>query len=113
LTNPTKVVFTLATTNTDGTVLAASAVTGVKYEISAAGSVVASATVAASDLGLDVAGNGAFNLPKLNPGSYSLVLYTESVSQGSAQESVASTPVPFSIEAIPSIPNPPVAVSVV
>lgn len=114
MTNPTKVVFTLPTTNTDGTALAASSVTGVAYEVrDASNAVVAHTSVATADLGLDVSGNGVFSLPTLSPGQYSVVLFTEGVSQGVAVESVASASVTFVIETVPSIPNPPVAVSVV
>ena len=109
--NPTKVIFTLPTTNVDGTALAAADVTGIKYVISGAGD--ASATVAHADLGLDASGNGSFSLPALSPGKYDIVLVTESVSQGQAVESAASNPVAFEIVAVPSIPNPPLAVSVV
>src|ERR1700741_2963244 len=111
--NPTKVVFTLPTTNTDGTPLAVADVTGVKINVLNSDNVVGISTVVAvADLGLDSSGNGSIPLPSLPSGSYSVVLYTESVSQGVAVESAASAAVPFII-AQPSIPNPPVAVSVV
>jgi len=111
--NPTKVVFTLPTTNTDGSPLAVSDVTGVKLTIlDSAGNVGISTVVDTASLGIDSSGNGSIALPSLPSGSYSVVLYTESVSQGQAVESAGSTPVPFVI-ANPSIPNPPTAVSVV
>lgn len=113
MTNPTKVVFTLPTTNTDGTPLALADVTGVKINVLNSDNVVGFSTVVAvADLGLDASGNGSIPLPKLPSGSYSVVLYTESVSADTAVESGASTSVAFSV-AQPSIPNPPQAVSVV
>lgn len=113
MTVPTKVVFTLPTTNTDGTALAISDVTGVKYSIlNSEGVVGVSAVVASADLGLDASGNGAIPIPVLPSGSYSVILNTESVSQGVAVESAGSVPVPF-VVALPSIPNPPVGISVV
>lgn len=113
MSNPTKVVFTLPTTNTDGTVLNVADVTGVKLNIlDSVGNVGFSTVVGTSSLNLDPDGNGSIPLPVLPSGSYTVVLYTESVSQGTAVESVGSVSVPF-VVAIPSIPNPPVAVSVV
>lgn len=111
--NPTKVVFTLPTTNVDGSALPVADVTGVKINVLNSDNVVGfSSVVAVADLGLDASGNGSIPLPSFPSGSYSVVLYTESVSQGVAVESAGSTPVPFTI-AQPSIPNPPTAVSVV
>lgn len=113
MSNPTKVVFTLPTTNTDGTTLTLAEVTGVKLNIlDSGGSVGVSSVVGTASLNLDSAGNGSIDLPVLPSGSYSVVLFTESVSQGVAVESAGSTPVPFVI-AVPSVPNPPTAVSVV
>jgi hypothetical protein len=112
LSNPTKVVFTLPTTNTDGSVLAVSDVTGIKINVLNANNEVGFSTVVAvADLGLDANGSGSIPLPSLPGGSYTVVLYTESVSAGVAVESAASEAIPFSL-AFPSIPNPPVAVSV-
>lgn len=111
--NPTKVVFTLPTTNTDGTPLAVKDVSGVKISIlNSAGAVGFSTVVAVAGLNLDANGSGFIDLPSLPSGAYSVELFTESVSQGTNQESVASALVPFVI-AIPSVPNPPVAISVV
>lgn len=111
--NPSKVVFTLPTTNTDGTALAVSDVTGVKINVlDSAGVVGFSTVVDTAGLQIDANGSGSIDLPGLPSGSYSVVLFTESLSQGVGVESVGSDPVPFAI-ANPSIPNPPVAVSVV
>lgn len=110
---PTKVVFTLPTTNTDGTALAVADITGVKVNIlNSDGAVGVSNVVGTASLNLDGSGNGSVDLPVLPSGSYSVVLFTESVSQGVAVESAGSVPVPF-VVAIPSIPNPPVGISVV
>jgi len=112
LSNPTKVLFTLPQTNTDGTALAVSDVTGVKLNVlNSAGEVGFSTVVGTASLGLDAAGNGSIPLPQLPSGNYSVVLYTESVSAGQAVESAGSAPVAFVI-ANPSIPNPPSGVSV-
>jgi len=113
MSNPTKVVFTLPTTNSDGTALDPANITGIKLEIlDSQGKVESTTVVEKANLNLDSAGNGFILLPTLPNGSYSVVLLTEAVSQGVAVESVASPSVPFVI-VIPSIPNPPVAVSVV
>lgn len=113
MSNPTKVVFTLPTTNVDGTALALSDVTGIKLNVlNSEGVVGFSVVVAVADLGLDASGSGSIPLPSFPSGSYSVVLFTESVSQGVAVESAGSVSVPF-VVALPSIPNPPQAVSVV
>ena len=113
MSNPTKVVFTLPTTNTDGSPLPVADVTGVKLNIlDSAGNVGVSSVVGTASLNLDSNGTGDIPLPNLPSGSYSVVLYTESVSQGVAVESAGSNAVPF-VVAQPSIPNPPQAVSVV
>lgn len=113
MSNPTKVVFTLPTSNTDGTPLSVADVTGVKVNIlDANGNVGISNVVGTASLNLDASGNGSVALPVLPSGAYQVVLYTEAVSQGVAVESAAASAVSFSI-AIPSVPNPPQAVSVV
>lgn len=112
MSNPTKVTFTLPTTNTDGTPLQIADITGVKINVlDSSGNVGFSSVVGSASLNLDSAGNGTIPLPKFPPGNYSVELFTESVSQGEAVESSASTSVPFTV-AQPSIPNPPTAVSV-
>lgn len=104
MSNPTKVVFTPATTNTDGSALDPATVTGVKVQIlDSAGNVGVNDTVAP--------GVAEYVLPKLKAGTYSVVLYTDATSNGDAVESVGSTPVSFSISE--PVPNPPSAVSVV
>lgn len=113
MSNPTKVVFTLPTTNVDGTPLAVKDVTGVKINIlDSHGAVGVGSVVGAASLNLDASGNGFIDLPVLPSGSYSVVLFTETVSQNVAEESAGSVPVPFVI-ALPSVPNPPTAISVV
>lgn len=113
MSNPTKVVFTLPTTNADGTALDPANVTGVKLQILDSNNNVGVSTVVdKASLNLDAANSGFIVLPQLPSGSYSVVLFTEAVSQGVAVESVASPGVPFVI-AVPSIPNPPTAISVV
>lgn len=112
MSNPTKVVFTLPTTNTDGTALPVADVTGVKLSVlTSTGAVGESSVVGVASLNLDANGNGSIALPSLPSGTYQVVLNTEAVSQGVAVESAASAPVSF-VVAIPSIPNPPSAVSV-
>lgn len=111
--NPTKAVFTLPTTNTDGTPLLVTDITGVKINVlNSAGVVGFSTVVDTAHLNLDASGNGSIDLPTLPSGSYSVELFTESVSAGTAVESAASAVVPFTFS-FPSIPNPPQAVSVV
>lgn len=112
--NPTKVVFTLATTNADGSAFDVSTLTGVKLNIlDSNGNVGISSVIGTASLNLDANGNGSIALPtNLGSGKYSVSLFTEVVSQGVAEESAGSTPVPFAI-AQPVVPNPPTAVSVV
>lgn len=111
--NPTHVVFTLPTTNVDGTALAVKDVTGVKFSVlDHNGAVGFNTVIGTASLGLDANGSGSIPLPTLPSGSYTVVLATESVSQGVAVESAGSVPVPFDV-AIPSVPNPPTAISVV
>jgi hypothetical protein len=104
LSNPTKVVFTLATANTDGSSLDPATVTGTKVQIlDSSGNVGVTDNVAA--------GVSEYTLPKLAAGTYSVVLFTDAVSNGEAVESAASAPVSFTVAE--PIPNPPSAVSVV
>lgn len=101
--NPTTVVFTLATTNTDGSALDPTAVTGTKVQIlDSTGAVGVTDEVAA--------GVTSYTLPKLKAGTYSVILFTDATSNGDAVESDATAPVSFSIAE--PVPNPPSAVSV-
>lgn len=104
MSNPTKVVFTPATTNTDGSALDSAAITGTKVQIiDSAGNVGITDNVAP--------GVAEYVLPKLAAGTYSVVLFTDATSNGEAVESAGSAPVSFSISE--PVPNPPSAVSVV
>ena len=112
MSNPTTVRFTLPTTNTDGTALDRASIIGVKVNIlNDKGEVGVSNVYDIASLNPSDVGDCVVNLPTLPSGNYSVVLYTEATSQGQAVESASTVPVTFVI-AIPSIPNPPLAVSV-
>lgn len=114
MSNPTKVVFTLPTANTDGSALNLADISGVKFTVfdSATGTPGIGGVVGTADLNLDAQGNGSISIPDLPPGTYTVALNTEAVSNGTAVESAPTAPVTF-VFAAPSIPNPPSAVSVV
>lgn len=118
--NPTQITGTLPTANTDGTAIAGGEITGLKVVISyAADNAVQSTTpvfstvVDVKSLNADANGNFTIPLPStLAPGNkYSVVLFTEAVSQGVVEESAPTNSVEFAIAA-PSVPNPPSALSV-
>lgn len=113
MTTPTNIVFTLPTANTDGTSLPVSAITGIKVGV---GTVSGKYTKFVEDTTLNPDANGQCTYPianlGLSPGTYFVALFTDSVSQGVAEESSASGEVSFTIPPAPSVPNPPSAVSV-
>lgn len=108
-----KIFFTLPTTNVDGSALAPADITGIKIGV---GTVSGTYTKFVEDTALtpDATGQVSYDIAGLGlaPGTYFAALYTDALSQGVAEESVASAEVTFTIAPLPVAPNPPTAVSV-
>lgn len=106
--------FTLPTANVDLSPLPLSAITGIKIAI---GTASGQYTKFVEDTALapDAKGNCTYPVASLGlpPGTYYVALYTDSISQGQAEESTTSSgEVSFIVPAPPVAPNPPTNLSV-